>query len=115
MYREEIMDHYRRPRNTGKLDTEFSAEGANETCGDHTEVYLKVENGEILEMRHETEGCAICTAATSILSEKISGMEVEEAKNLDRDRMLDVLEMDISPMRVKCALLGMKTVQKALD
>ena len=114
MYREEIMDHYRRPRNAGKLEDSLKEEGENESCGDHAEVYLRVEDGKISEMSHETEGCAICTAATSILSEEITGMEKEEVRELDREWMLDLLEMDISPMRMKCALLGLETVQKAL-
>ena len=109
------MDHYRRPRNAGKLEDSLKAEGENESCGDHTDVYLKLQDGEIVEIRHETEGCAICTAATSILSEEIRGMDKEEVKELDRDWMLDLLEMDISPMRIKCALLGLETVQKALN
>jgi nitrogen fixation NifU-like protein len=66
-------------------------------------------------MKHETDGCAICTAATSILSDEIVGKSVDEIESLDRDWMIETLGIDISPMRVKCAVLGLKTVQNALD
>lgn len=114
MYREEILDHYKRPRNEGSLDTKFEAEGENASCGDHTHVFLEVEDGEVSEMKHETDGCAICTSATSILSEEIEGKTVEEVEGLDRDWMIDTLDIEISPMRMKCAMLGLKTAQKAL-
>lgn len=114
MYREEILDHYKRPRNEGKLDTEFEADGENASCGDHTHVSLEVDDGKISEMKHETDGCAICTAATSILSEEITGKTVDEVKSLEKDWMLEKLGVEVSPMRMKCALLGLETVQKAL-
>ncbi len=115
MYREEIMDHYKRPRNTGKLDTEFEAEGENASCGDKVHVYAEIEDGEIADFKHQTEGCAICTAATSILSEKAVGMKVEEINELDKGWIIDELGIDVSPMRVKCAVLGLKTLQNALN
>jgi nitrogen fixation NifU-like protein len=115
MYREEIMDHYKRPRNTGKLKKGVEAEGENASCGDKVHVYAEVDNGEISDFKHETEGCAICTAATSILSEKVQSMNTEKLASLDRDWIVDELGIDVSPMRVKCAILGLKTLQDALD
>ncbi|MFB6166789.1 MAG: iron-sulfur cluster assembly scaffold protein [Candidatus Nanohaloarchaea archaeon] len=115
MYREEILDHYRNPRNSGRLEDAFDAEGENPSCGDHTHVYVEVENGEVKRVRHETDGCAISTAAMSVLSEELEGMEVERVKELDRDWMVEKLGIDVSPMRVKCAVLGLKTVQEALE
>ena len=115
MYREEILDHYKRPRNTGTLETEFEAQGANKSCGDNVSVYLRLDDGCIQEMKHKTEGCAICTAATSILSEEVAGMEIAKIEEIDTDWMLDKLDIDVSPMRMKCAVLGLKTAQKAID
>lgn len=115
MYRDEILEHYRRPRNEGILDTAYESEGENSSCGDHTHVYLDIDGGKVVEMKHETDGCAICTAATSILSDEIVGKSVDEIESLDRDWMIETLGIDISPMRVKCAVLGLKTVQNALD
>jgi nitrogen fixation NifU-like protein len=114
MYREEIMDHYRRPRNTGSLDTDVWAEGENTSCGVRVKVYLEIENEEIWNMKHETEGCAICTAVTSILSERLPGKKVQEIESLEKDYVLDFVG-DISPMRLKCAMLGLLTVQEALE
>lgn len=114
MYRDEILDHYRRPRNTGELDSGSEAEGSNPSCGDHTHVYVRVENGEVAEIRHETEGCAVSTAAISILSDELVGMDVDEVEGLDPDWVVDLLGIDVSPMRLKCAVLGLKTVQDAL-
>jgi len=115
MYREEIMDHYKRPRNTGKLEEGVEAEGENASCGDKVHVYADIEGGEISEFKHETEGCAICTAATSILSQKVIGMNVERVTRLDRDWIINELGIDVSPMRVKCAVLGLNTLKNAVE
>lgn len=114
MYREEILDHYKNPRNAGELEDALEAEGENPSCGDHIHIYVKVGDGQIKEVSHETHGCAISTSAVSILSRELGGMDVEKVEELDRDWMLDKLGIDISPMRVKCAVLGLKTVQEAL-
>ena len=115
MYREEILDHYKRPRNEGTLETDYEAEGENASCGDSTHLYLKVEEDKISEVSHETDACAICTSAISILSEELIGKKVNEVEKLEKDWMLEKLGIEISPMRMKCALLGLKTTQKALE
>lgn len=114
MYREEILDLYKNPRNTGRIEGALDAEGENPSCGDSTHFWVEVEESEIAEVKHETEACAICTAACSIASEKLKGKKVDEVKDLDKDWMLDELGIEVSPMRVKCAVLGLKTVQTAL-
>lgn len=115
MYRDELLDLYRNPRNAGKLDTEYSADAENPSCGDETTFYAEVEDGEVKDVKHETDGCAICTAAASITSEEVKGKTVEEILGLDRDWMLDELGVEVSPMRMKCAMLGLKTLQSALE
>jgi nitrogen fixation NifU-like protein len=117
MYREEILEHYRRPRNSGTPDGEGwrSAEGENPSCGDSMKVFVKTEDGRIAGVKHETDACAIATAAVSILSDELVGREVDEVKNLDRQWVTDLLEVEVSPMRVKCAVLGLRTVQSALE
>lgn len=114
MYKDEILDLYKNPRNEGTLDTGIEAEGENPSCGDHTKVFLETENGKVKDVKHETDGCAISTAAVSIVSDEIKGMEVEKVKSLDREWVIEKLGIEISPMRVKCAVLGLNTVQKAL-
>lgn len=114
MYREEILDHYKNPRNSGKLEGGEEAKGENPNCGDECRVYLSNYNGVISEMKHETDGCAISTAAASVLSEEISGMEVDEFEELGKSWMLEKLGIEVSPMRLKCAMLPLKTAQEAL-
>ena len=114
MYREEILDHSKRPRNEGKLEKEgVEKEGKNPSCGDETDIYIKTEEEEIKEIKHRTDGCAISTAATSILSDRLVGMSVEKVKGLDSDWVQDELDVDLSPMRIKCAMLPLKTIQEA--
>ena len=115
MYRDEILDHYKRPRNEGSLETEYKAEGENASCGDDTHIFLAIEDGKVQDMKHETDGCAICTAAISILSEEIQGRKISDVEDLDKDWMLEKLGVDISPMRMKCAMLGLKTMHKSLE
>jgi nitrogen fixation NifU-like protein len=115
MYREEVLDHYKRPRNTGELDTEFEAEEENSSCGDDSHVYIEVEERKVSKIKHQTEGCAISTAGISIISEELEGRKVDEVKNLGEDWMLETLGIDVSPLRKKCAMLGLQTVQKALE
>ena len=108
------MDHNKRPRNTGELDTGISAEGENASCGDEVKVYLQVEDDKIQNLKHETEGCAICTAMISILSEDFKHKEVTEVREMGKEYVKDFVG-DISPMRMKCATLGLMTIQEALQ
>ena len=115
MYREEILDLYKNPKNEGELDTEMKAEGENPQCGDNTEISVVIENGEVEDVRHRTDACAICTASTSLVTEEVKEMDVEQVRELDRDWMLDKLGIEVTPMRMKCALLGLETIQKAIE
>lgn len=114
MYREEILDLYRKPINVGEIKDAEAAEGENPSCGDSTEIYVDVEDGEVKDVKHRSDACAIATASICIVSDRIQGMDTEEVKKLDKDWLLDELGVDVSPMRMKCALLGLETVQKAL-
>lgn len=114
MYREEILDLYRKPVNVGSIENGRHAEGDNPSCGDSTDIYVEVNDGVVKDVKHETDACAIATASICIVSEELEGMNVEEVKELDRDWMLDRLDVEVSPMRMKCALLGLRTVQEAL-
>lgn len=114
MYRDEILDLYKNPRNEGQINTEIEAEGENPSCGDHTHVYIKLEDGEIQDIKHETDGCAISTAAISVATQELKGKTPEEVIDFDKDWVIEKLGIEVSPMRVKCAVLGLKTVQKAI-
>lgn len=113
MYRDEILDLYNNPRNSGKIeDPDIELDGENPSCGDHLTIYAKIEDGKIADIKHESEACAICTASTSILTEEVKGLSIEEIEEFDSDWMLEKLGIEVSPMRMKCALLGLKTLQK---
>ncbi len=113
MYRDQILDLYKHPRNEGSFETDLDAEAENPSCGDKTHIYVEVEDGEIRKIRHETDGCAISTAAISIISEELEGMNPEDVSELDDEWMLERLGIDVSPMRMKCAMLGLETVKEA--
>ncbi|MBC5792648.1 MAG: iron-sulfur cluster assembly scaffold protein [Nanohaloarchaea archaeon] len=114
MYRDQILDLYKHPLNEGSLERGKDAQAENPSCGDKTHIYVEIEDNKIKQIKHETDGCAISTAAISIVSEELTGLTTGEVEDLDEDWMLDQLGMDVSPMRMKCALLGLETVKKAL-
>ena len=114
LYRDYILDHYKNPRNFGELeprDLEFH--DLNPLCGDELGVHIRVTDGTITELRFHGQGCAISQAAASIASEELVGMPVDDAAKLDADWMLELLGIEISPTRRKCALLNLKVLRGA--
>jgi nitrogen fixation protein NifU and related proteins len=115
LYREQILEHYKRPHNFGPLEVyDLEFEDSNPFCGDEQHVRIKLDGeGRVAELRFEGKGCAISTAATSLLSDELEGMSREELLRLDKEFVLDLLGIDISATRMKCALLGLKVVKGA--
>ncbi|APW97185.1 iron-sulfur cluster assembly scaffold protein [Halobiforma lacisalsi AJ5] len=119
MYRQQILDHYKNPRNYGELeDPTFTHVGENPMCGDEIRIDVKLaEDGEsddeetIKQVAFSGDGCAISQASASMLSKELQGKTVEELLEMDRDDVVDMLGVDISPMRVKCAVLAEKVAQ----
>jgi len=114
MYRQQILDHYKNPRNYGDLaDPDFSHGGHNPSCGDQLEFDVALaDDGETVErVAFEGDGCAISQASASMLSQRLPGMTLEEIEAMDREDVFEMLGVDISPMRVKCAVLAEKVVQ----
>ncbi|MFP8953299.1 Fe-S cluster assembly sulfur transfer protein SufU [Natrialbaceae archaeon A-arb3/5] len=118
MYRQQILDHYKNPRNYGKLeDPTFSHIGENPMCGD--EIRMDVQLGEdeetIERVAFSGDGCAISQASASMLSGKLRGKTLDELQEMDRDDVVDMLGVDISPMRIKCAVLAEKVAQDGAE
>ena len=114
MYRQQILDHYKNPRNYGELEEpDFTHVGENPSCGDTIRMEVDVdEAGETIEaVRFTGDGCAISMASASMLSERLHGMGVAELHEMDTDDVTEMLGVDISPMRVKCAVLGRQVAQ----
>lgn len=115
LYREIILDHYENPRNYGELpDADISYEDDNPLCGDRIRMDLKVQDGRIVDVRFSGKGCAISQASASMLTERIKGATVEEARRLTRDDVLEMLGIPLGPARIKCALLSLKVLKAAL-
>ncbi len=114
LYRDYILDHYKRPRNFGTLEPhDLEAHDHNPLCGDELGVHIRVEDGKIAELRFHGQGCAISQASASIASEELIGMPVEQIGSLDADWVVDLLGISISPTRRKCALLSLKVTRGA--
>jgi nitrogen fixation NifU-like protein len=115
LYREQILEHYKRPHNFGELEPhDLSFEDSNPFCGDEQRVMIRLDDeNRVAEVRFEGKGCAISTAATSLLTDEIGGMSREQLIRLDKQFVLDLLGIDISATRMKCALLGLKVVKGA--
>jgi nitrogen fixation NifU-like protein len=115
IYREEILEHYKRPHNWGHLDPhDLSFEDTNPLCGDELRVEIKTDDeGRIADLRFSGHGCAISQASASMTSDEIKGMTIDELLKLDRAYVLDLLGIKISATRLKCALLTLKVLKGA--
>jgi nitrogen fixation NifU-like protein len=115
-YRENILDHYKNPRNHGHIDHPSAvAEGVNPLCGDELAIELKVEDGIVTDVRYNGRGCAISQAAASMLSDAVKGKPVAELSQIGKDDVLDELGIPLTPIRLKCALLSVGVLKVALN
>jgi nitrogen fixation protein NifU and related proteins len=117
LYREVILDHYKNPRGHGLIENaDAEAEGQNPLCGDEVSIYVAfADDGDTIEeVKFSGRGCAISQAATSMLTEMVTGRSAKEVATLKRDELLDEIGIPLTPIRLKCALLGLSTLKLAL-
>ena len=118
IYREIILDHFKNPRNFGKIKNPSASFSLyNSACGDRIEIQLKIKNEKLKiigDIKFTGEGCAISMASSSMLTEKVSGKDIEEVKKLKTSDILKMLGIELTPTRLKCALLPLEVLHKAL-
>jgi len=115
IYRENILDHYRNPRNNGNINNPDASEvGFNPLCGDRIKIQVKVEGGKLQDIQFKAQGCAVSIATASMLSEYAQGMSLDNLRKLSKDDILELVGISLSPTRLKCALLSLKTLQRAV-
>ena len=115
LYREQILEHYKHPHNFGQIDDpDLEFEDNNPFCGDEQHVTIRLdEDDRVAEVKFDGKGCAISTAATSMLTDELVGLTRDELVTLQKEKVLDLLGIDISATRMKCALLGLNVVKGA--
>lgn len=116
IYREIILDHYRNPRNKGKIDNpDVVIHDSNPLCGDQIDIYLKVVEGQIKDIKFDGKGCAISQASASMLTEMVMDKPLTTAKDISKDEVLENIGLtNLGPARIKCALLSLKVLKMGM-
>jgi nitrogen fixation protein NifU and related proteins len=116
LYRELILDHYKNPRNHGLLEpADAQAEGQNPLCGDEVSMSVRLGDGDVIEeIGFDGRGCAISQAATSMLSDLVKGKTASEVAGMPKEDLLEELGIPLTPVRLKCAILGLGVLKLAL-
>lgn len=113
IYQDLILDHYRNPRNTGTLQNPSKhIKVSNPLCGDVIEIDMNEKDGKIEDVKFSGQGCAISQATASMITEYAKGKTKEEIQKLDKDFIVEMLGISLSPNRLKCALLSLEALQK---
>jgi nitrogen fixation NifU-like protein len=116
LYSEVLLDHFRHPRNYGSINApDISYESFNPLCGDRIRLQLKLDRATVQEARFKGDGCAISTAAASLLTELLIGTSIEQAAAISDDELISALQSDIQPARRQCALLPLEALRHGLS
>jgi nitrogen fixation NifU-like protein len=115
LYREVILDHYKNPRGHGVIEgADAEAEGLNPLCGDEVTIFVSFDGESIEDVKFRGRGCAISQAATSMLMEMVKGRSAQEVAEMTREELLEEVGIPLTPVRLKCALLGLGVLKVAL-
>jgi len=116
IYREQLMEHFKNPLNKGDLH-DHNAENTkrNQLCGDIVRIQLKVAGGIIADAKFDGPACAVSTASSSILTDYIKGKNLTEAKNISKDDLLNLLGVELTTSRIKCATLSLEALKDAIE
>jgi nitrogen fixation protein NifU and related proteins len=115
LYKENLLDHYRNPRNHGKMmNPHIHKEDSNPLCGDVIEIFVRVKNGKVDSVSFEGKGCVISQATASMLTDELKGKTLAEVQSLERENILDLIGLTLTPTRVKCAMLPLMTIKKGI-
>ena len=116
IYKENILDHYKNPHNAGRLENyTFKHKELNPLCGDVIEMFVKFEQNNVVDVKFSGNGCAISQASASMLTDYIKNKSLEEIRNMKRDTVIEMLGIKIGVVRMKCALLSLRTLLKGID
>lgn len=111
-----ILDYYKNPKNVGIIENpDIHAEDTNIPCGDHVEIFVKIKDGKVVDAKFKGQGCIISQASASMLMERIVGMDLEDVKKLTKKDILNMLGINLSPTRMKCALLSLKVLNEGIS
>jgi len=116
IYQEILLEHYKKPRNTGTLENpDFASAGDNPSCGDSVFMQGKIENGKLTDIRFQGEGCVMSQGTASMLTEAVKGKTIDELLALNKDFIFDLIGTKLGPNRMRCALLPLHALQKGLE
>ncbi len=116
MYRKRILELARNPHNYGELECPITNEFKQENflCGDGIDVQLNVKDGVVQDIKFKGQGCALCTASASLVTDKVKKMKVDDVKNLGDKDILDILKIPVTPGRMDCAMITLEAIKNAL-
>ena len=116
VYKENILDHFRNPRNFGEIvEAEIKHSELNSVCGDLVKLFVKLKDGKIIDAKFKGNGCAISMASTSMLTEKLKGKTLEEVKKITQEDIVEMLGIKLGVVRMKCGLLCLNTLNKGVE
>ncbi|OGY87461.1 MAG: SUF system NifU family Fe-S cluster assembly protein [Candidatus Kerfeldbacteria bacterium RIFOXYA2_FULL_38_24] len=115
LYQQEILEHFKHPHHHGKInDANITQKERNSSCGDELTFYLQVDGEKVVNVSFEGDGCAISQAAASMLTDEIIGKKLTEIKIFSKEKIIELLGIDLGPTRLKCALLSLQGIQQAI-